>query len=345
MSTGFGYGDIRRGLEDAFAWSRAADFVDFDVYPYFYPVSQNVRMLQAHWCFAVQRAIAGHLGKPAGFYVELDDRNYPFQVNPVEASAECAWMAIGQGCRYLNSFINVVCRTGSGARPERWNHLGRELRKIRDAGPLLSHARKAPSPLALYFPYAQWMSGGRKFAPDYAYQLLLRAFGECDIAHEQIVAERGGFGPVKMLALVETDFLPPAATARIAAFVRDGGTLLCDDTASVPAELRDSPRVIHFTGNLGQQFRDAVETPNQKACADLLRYVRDTVAKAGLIPHARADNENVETDLLISDGFELLVAINHAPRPVETSVRLAGHSKPVRLRLGARNGTLLTLKH
>lgn len=341
MCPGFGYADTRRGVEDPFAWSHAADFVDFDVYPYFYPVSQNVRMLQAHWCFGVQRVITEHLGKPAGFYVELDDRNYPFQINPVEASSECAWTAVSQGCRYLNSFIHVLCRTGSGARPERWDHLGRELRKIREAGPLLARARKAPSPLALYFPHAQWMSGGRKFAPAYSYQLLLRAFGECDIAHEQVAAERGGFGPVKMLALVETDFLPPAAVARLVSFVRGGGALLCDDTTTLPAELRDNPAVIRFAGSLEQQFQDAVETPNAKACADLLRRVREATAKAGLTSHARADNDNVETNLLTSEGIELLVAVNHAPRPVTTTVRLAGRSTPLRLRLEARNGTLV----
>lgn len=344
MGPGFGYGDARRDVEDAFAWSRPADFVDFDVYPYFYPVSQNIRMLQAHWCLAVQRTIAEHFSKPAGFYVELDDRNYPFQINPVEASSECAWTAIGQGCHYLNSFINVVARTGSGARPERWEHFGRELRKIRDAAPRLLHTRKAPSPLALYFPYAQWLSGGRKFAPDYAYQLLLRAFGECDIAHEQVVAERGGFGPVKMLALFETDWLPPAAAARIVAFVRNGGTVLCDDTSVLPAEIRDNPRVIHFAGNLGQQFSDAAEKPDAEATANLLRRVREATSKAGLTPHACADNEEVETDLLIGDGIELLVAINHATRPADTTVRLSGHSKPVHLSLTPRSGTLIEIK-
>lgn len=344
MSPGFGYADNRRGLEEPLAWARPADFLDFDVYPYFYPVSQNIRMLQAHFCFAVQRAIAEHLRKPAGFYVELDDRNYPFQINPAEASAECAWTAVGQGCHYLNSFINTGFGTGTGARPQRWEHLGRELSRIRDAGPMLLRTRKAAAPLALYFPHAQWMSGGRPFAPAYAYQLLLRAFGECDIAHEQIVAERGSFRPVKVLVLVETDYLPEVAVARLQAFVREGGWLLCDDTVGLPSEIRNHTRVMRFPGSLDQQFRDAVETPNPEARAALLGQVKGVLAKTGISPHAIADNEDVETNVLIGEGVELLVAVNHAAAPVDAAVRLASQREPLRLRLPARAGTLVQIK-
>ncbi|MCX6900961.1 MAG: hypothetical protein NT105_19985 [Verrucomicrobia bacterium] len=344
MSPGYGYADNRRGLEDVLGWSRAADYVDFDVYPYFYPVSQNIRMLQAHFCFAVQRAIAGHLGKPAGFYVELDDRNYPFQINPVEASSECAWTAISQGCHYLNSFINNAFGTGTGARPERWDHLGRELRKIREAGPTLLHTRKAPSPLALYFPHAQWMSGGRKFAPAYAYQLLLRAFGECDIAHEQIVAGRDGFEPVKVLAMVETDYLPKKAVARLAGFLRAGGWIVCDDTVKLPDELRDNPRLIRFSGSLEQRFHDAIETPDARTRADLLRQVRAALAKTGVTSHARANNEDVETSVLMGDKIELLVAVNHAAKPVTASVQLASRPQPLRISLPARSGALIPVE-
>ncbi|MFA7006094.1 MAG: hypothetical protein WC429_18765 [Verrucomicrobiia bacterium] len=344
MSPGYGYADNRRALEDVLGWSRAADYVDFDVYPYFYPVSQNIRMLQAHFCFAVQRAIAGHLGKPAGFYVELDDRNYPFQINPVEASGECAWTAISQGCHYLNSFINNAFGTGTGARPERWEHLGRELRKIRDAGPTLACTRKTPSPLALYFPHAQWMSRGRKFAPAYAYQLLLRAFGECDIAHEQIAAGRDGFGLVKVLVMVETDYLPKAAVVCLAGFLRAGGWIICDDTAKLPDELRDNPRLIRVHGSLEQRFHDAIETPDARARADLLRQVRAALAKIGITAHARADNDDVETSVLVGEGIELLVAVNHAAKPVTASVQLAGRREPLRISLPGRNGALIPIE-
>ena len=277
MSTAFGYYDNSLEVEDAYGWSKAADYMDFDVYPYFYPASQRIRMVTAHDCFAVQRVIAEHTGKPAGFYNELDDRNYPMQINPIDASAECAWTAVGQGCRYLNSFINVAFSTGSGARPERWDCLGRELKKIREAGSLLLRTRKAPSSVALYFPQTQWMSGGTKFAPAYAYQLFLRVFGECDIAHEQVIAERGTFGAVKVLVVVDTNCLPDTAAARLVAFVSSGGWLLCDETAKLPAGLSSNPRVIHFRGSLDQRYREAVERPDSEARAELMKQVGEAM--------------------------------------------------------------------
>lgn len=343
MSPGFGYSDPRSSLEDVLGWSRAADVIDFDVYPYFYPTSQNIRMLQAHFCFAVQRAVAEHLGKPAGFYVELDDRNYPFQVNPVEASAECAWTAVGQGCRYLNSFINTAFGTGTGARPERWDHLGRELVRIRAAGPDLARLHKAPAALALYFPAAQWFSGGARVAPHYTYQLLLRAFGECDIAHEQIALERGNFGSAKALVLVGTTVIPDPAVALLAGFLASGGFILCDETARLPAALEGQPRVIRLAGNLEKRFAEAAEGPVPAARAALMAEVRAALAQTGLQAEACADHEEVETDVLTGDGMTVLIAVNHAAAPVETAVRLRGRAEPLRLSLAARNGLLTRL--
>ena len=343
MSPGYGYADPRRTLEDVLNWSRPVDYIDFDVYPYFYPTSQKVRMLQAHFCFAVQRAVATHLGKPAGFYVELDDRNYPFQINPVEASAECAWTAVAQGCQYLNSFIHNAFGTGTDARPERWDALGRELVQIRAAGPDLRRVRKAPAELALYFPYAQWLSGGKPFAPHYTYQLLLRAFGECDIAHEQILLERGSLGPVKALAIVGTDLIPDAATTLLRAFLDGGGLILCDETAALPATLAENPRVVRLAGNLEQRFKDAAETPDPAARADLLAQMRAVLDQAGLIAHARADHEDVEASLLTGDGLSLLITVNHAATAVDTAVRLRDRAEPLRLSLPARSGRLTRL--
>jgi hypothetical protein len=189
MSTMAGSANIDRGQEDAYEWSRYADYMDFDVYPYFYPSSDKIRMVLAHWVFAVERAVAQQWKKPMGFYVELDDRNYPFQINPAKASSECAYTAIGQGCDYLNSFINTAFGTGTSARPERWEDCGREMRKIASVAPLLKMMRKPPAEVAVYFPHTQWYVQGRSYTPMYAYQLALRAFGECDVLHEKVLRD------------------------------------------------------------------------------------------------------------------------------------------------------------
>ncbi|MBU0610627.1 MAG: hypothetical protein KKI08_22275, partial [Armatimonadetes bacterium] len=134
MSTALGYGRGIRGQEDGLDWGRWADRMDFDVYPYFYPASQKIRMVQAAYCMAFMRSLAQHLKKSWGFYAELDDRNWPFQQNPKEATAECAYEALLHGCDYLNSFIHLPFATGCDARPERWAWTAQELHKVNALG-------------------------------------------------------------------------------------------------------------------------------------------------------------------------------------------------------------------
>jgi hypothetical protein len=102
---------------------------------------------------------------------------------------------------------------------------------------------------------------------------------------------------------------------------------------------------MRFEASLEQRYRDAVEKPDATARDGLLRQVREALARTGLTSRARADHEDVETDVLAGDGIELLVAVNHAATPVETSVRLAGRREALRISLPARNGALLKLDH
>ena len=364
LTYGPNFGVIRcseRYMVDPLGWSRAPDLIDFDDYPYFYPVSQNIRMLKSHWCHALQRAVAQHLDKPAGFYFELDDRNYPVQINPVEASAECAFTAVGQGCHYLNSFINRAFGTGVSSRPERWAHTGRELKKIRAVGPLLLKTRKAPSQLAVYFPHTQWYSSGKPVAQLYAYQLLMRAFGECDITHEQILRE-AGLGPVRALALLQVEIVPDDVAEMIVNFVKQGGVLLCDEAPSknergeacrLPAEMFKGESqwaigecrasrcsygkgtVWTFSQNLDDFFRDAVEKPVPEVRRGLLKAVRNLLDSEGLRTHVRASDPEVEVDLLLGTKQAIVVVINHRPDAASASVTVRD--------LGFKPGAVLEL--
>ena len=56
---------------------------------------------------------------------------------------------------------------------------------------------------------------------------LLRAFGECDVIHEEVARREDGFG-CKALALLQTDTVPDDVAKLIVRFVEDGGLLLCD---------------------------------------------------------------------------------------------------------------------
>lgn len=369
-SPAYGYGRPDRGLEDALEWSRCADRIDFDVYPYFYPASQVIRMVQVHYCFGLHRHFARFLGRPMGFYVELDDRNYPLQINPKEASAECAYTALGQGADYLNSFIHAAFGTGNDARPERWDHLGRALRQIRNLAPLLNRVDKAVAPIALFFPHTQWFATNRPFALAYAYQLVLRAFGECDFLHEKIARERG-MGDLRALLLLETEILPDDLAALIADFVRKGGLLLCDQVPTrnergepcrLPPDLFGGEarpfageltatigrygrgQTVLFSTKLDPAFRDAVEEPQPVVEEALRRAMHDLLFTAGLRPHAWATDPEFEANALVGRNCACLVVINHRPQRARTRVEVYDLGFPVCFLADLVSGTPLSFR-
>jgi len=340
--------DLLRSQEDLLWWAATADRIDFDVYPYFYPVSDKIVFLQAHFCMDLTRNVAQHLRKPWGFYVELDDRNYPLQINPVEASSECAVTAVAHGADYLNTFINRTFGTGTQSRPERWDHLGGTLKQIRAAGPLLNVAHTPPAALAFLFPYAHWQCSRTRWEPYYAHQLLLRAFGECDVVHEEIVRRQGRFA-CKALALLQTDYLPDDVAKLVADFVRGGGLLLCDripkfnakgEPCALPADLFAKPppagdgqltfarkpfgkgEAILFSSELDAAFAEAVKGEELKGRKRLRDLVRQLLFARGLRPRALADDPEVEIGCRLAKDTLVLTAVNHGRKEAETRVTL-----------------------
>jgi len=336
---GFG-GAALRTMEDVYTWSRPADLIDYDRYIYFYPTSQRVRYVLAHYANAMIRDVAQHLGKEWGHYTEIDDRNYPYQINPVEASSEHTYTAIAHGAHYINTFITRVFSTGCGARDERWADFGREAGKIRPIGPLLKRLDRPQSELALYFPYACYCTRiKRKHAPHYAHQLLTRAFGEADVAHELGVLE-AGFGGRKAIVLCDTDVLPDRAAELLNGFVRAGGLLICDHAprhnekgeacrlapelfkGRVRSELGElstvtttrcgKGRCLLLAHDLDTLYKDAVETPDPAGEKLLRDFVWSTLSEAGLKPFARPDDPDFEAGALAGEDTWLLVVINHA---------------------------------
>ena len=348
-SPAYGYArDLARSQEDLLWWSATADRNDFDVYPYFYPVSDKIVFLQAHFCMAQMRDVSRRLKKPWGFYVELDDRNYPVQINPVEASSECAMTAVAHGADYLNSFINRTFGTGNGARPARWDHLGKTLEQIRSAGPLLNVARPQRSRLALLLPYTHWQLSRRAWAPHYAYQLLLRSFGAADVVHEEVARREGGF-KCKALALLETDYLPDDIAVMIADFVEAGGILLCDRLprfnqtgapCKLPAELFAAPPVdekaelaaatkqvgkgqtVLYSRRLEEAYRAAVQGDDLDGRKALRAKINELLFAWGLRPSVLADDPEFDVGLRQAKNTVVLVAVNHHARETETGVTL-----------------------
>jgi hypothetical protein len=242
MSTALGYGRPLSGQEDGLDWGRQADRMDFDVYPYFYPASQKIRMVQAAWTMAYMRSLSQHLQKPWGFYIELDDRNWPFQQNPKEASAECAYEALLHGADYLNSFIHLPFATGCDSRPERWAWTAQELRKVNALGPLLTKLARQPAPVAFLYPTAQTFISDQPMPKPYAYACVSQGFGNVDVLPEEVALAAAGkgvppptpslkggeLGGYKALIMLGCDILHADMATMLEQWVRDGGVLVLD---------------------------------------------------------------------------------------------------------------------
>ncbi len=227
MHTSYGGCRPPASLDDAWRWAAPADRFDFDVYPYFYPTSQRLRFVQADWGLAASRVISRAASKPWGFYVELDDRNWPYQQNPAEASAECAFTAVAAGADYLNSFILTAFGTGTGGRPERWAKTGEAMRAIRRLGPLLCRSRRVAARVGVLWPETQALVNRGYEPPIYTRALLAQALGDCDVVHEDLLT-KGALEPLDALVITGVQHLRRDVFERLLAWVAAGGFLAVD---------------------------------------------------------------------------------------------------------------------
>ncbi|MFA6110956.1 MAG: glutamine amidotransferase [Candidatus Latescibacterota bacterium] len=248
---------------DGFAWTPYCDRFDWDVYPYIYPIWRGhleLRCPNLRYHFAGHRSLARYHGKPMGHWLDLSDRNVPHWVPPVRASSELLYTAIGQDAKLVRTFYNLTFGRNNGARRERWDDLGAELRKVGRCAAVLTQVHKVPARLAMLFPATDWALRHHTHAEDLppgtpaadfpvkwdeaplddsfpfagtpynAFELLLRAFGEADLIPEPMVVA-GGLQHHRALALWGTRYLGRQAAQAIVRFVHDGGLLLGDGIA------------------------------------------------------------------------------------------------------------------
>ena len=337
-------------FEDVPAWSNSGDFLDFDIYPYWYVESRILRFAKVHYGFAFMWAAAAHYDRPMGFYVELDERNQPFQVTPKEATGELAYTAIGEGCHYLNTFIYGTFRTGSMARPERWADGGDDLRAIGRTGPLIMASKRMPARAALYFPYDHWILSGERYFPSFAYELIRRSFGECDLLHQDI-ARVEGMAPYRIIALLGTHVLSEEDEARFLAFVEEGGVLLLDkmptqtpsgETLNRLSELAGSMperdmeerecgagKVVKLPSDLDLRYWRAVEGEDQALRQRIEWDMRSVFTRTDLRPAVWCDDPEFNASLLDAAGASVLVVVNHRPEQAAVLVRVHGAAHAV----------------
>lgn len=342
-SPGYGAGRALDGFEDAYRWTRPADRFDFDVYPYFYPTSDRLRFVQANWCFAASRTIARALGKPWGFYIELDDRNYPYQINPAEASAECAFTAVAAGADYLNSFIHQTFATGSGARPERWARCGEALRAIRRLGPLLVRAKRQPARVAVLLAETHQLVHNGWKPPLYSLALLGQAAGDADVLHEAAL-EHPVPPELRAIYILGADALSREAFERLTAWVAAGGELLLDHLPTIdergrplpwPPMPADQRRVNLGDGHVTQlleplepRLTRAVESGDdalwQQAVEELRTSLAQTLAGPSPVVTAQVLRNRLQTDVGVRTAGQsaMIIVVNHDPAPQEVEVEL-----------------------
>ena len=333
-------------FEDVLAWSNSGDLLDFDIYPYWYVESHKLRFAKVHYGFAFMWAVAAFHDRPMGFYVELDERNHPFQKIPKEATGELAYTAIGEGSHYLNTFIYGTFNTGTMARPERWEDGGEDLRAIAQAGSLIMASKRQPACAAIYFPYDHWILSRTRYYPTFAYELIRRSFGECDLLHQDVARERG-IAPYRIVALLGTDVLSEEDEERLLAFVQSGGVLLLDKVPAqtpsgegltrlaeaagrMPGEDLWEPveqpcgegKIVKFPPDLDGTYRRAVEEENRSLRHQIEWTMRETLSQVGLSPAASCDDPEFNASLLDADGASILVVVNHRPEEAAALVRV-----------------------
>jgi hypothetical protein len=361
MATGLGYNRPLRYQQDALDWSRHVSWADFDIYPYFYPKSQRLRMVQAGFGLAYMRDVARARGIPWGFYMELDDRNWPFQQNPAEATAECGFTAVAHGADYLNSFIHRLASTGCGARPARWAKAGEALRVIRRCGPLLSAMPAVRANVAFLFPNTHEMIENGYERPDYALALCRGGFGDVDIVNEEVLMENGRV-PYAALILLGARYLHSDAVALLKPWLLEGGVLVTDglpvltergdaidwgvslrewgaEAGDVETSLRfdwevleaGAGRILAIPSDLAALAESTVESPVlDPAAVRALRHRFRDLLDSCAAPNVRVEYEendnSVDTVTIGLRGNEegaMLIVVNHQPIPQRVTVYVA----------------------
>ncbi len=348
-SPGLGYGRGFTSREDTLNWSREAGMMDFDIYPYFYPSSQKVRMVGCDFGLSMMREYARHLGKPWGFYVELDDRNWPYQQNPPEASSECAWTAIAHGANYLNSFIHTGFGTGTSARPERWEIAGEAFRAIRRIGPLLNRMRAPKAPLAMIYPMGQAKAYDGSRPADYALECLRNGFGMTDAVCSEVLSGTDDIADRKCYVLLGCEILERSVAEKLTEFCAGGGRLILDKVPTTGTDGRPLDLPWSFEGaeahtlpglddctyqvagsvtmlgfDLNAAYREAIEQDQFGRAAALRRAVGVLLAGVPTLCFADDAAGQMEAGLRSCEDGAMVIAVNHLADENPATLRLNG---------------------
>lgn len=229
-------------IDDVFHWG--ADFTDmfvYDIYPYWNldfrfgePARlPKPRMAMLHYSFAQMRNLAYAYDKDLGFWVGTFNPAW-FSAYMDEGNRALYWgerelatTGVAHGANYLLTGYKIP------ADVKHWESLGEGLRLIQKAGGYLRSMKKVQARAAMLFPRTQYLQLQEEyFNVGLSHELFLRAFGECDILHEEQVTDATLNG-YDALVLFDVALLPEDVAAHIAAFVENGGLVIADCVPSL----------------------------------------------------------------------------------------------------------------
>ena len=301
---------------DDLKWFPYCDTFEFDCYNYMYAHfagAERAMFHQFHFAFARYRNLARYYKKQLGFFIQLDDRDFPHDIEPLRAPCEILYTAIGQDAKTFHLMYKPTFSNTFGLRQERWEVFGKELKRIRKASPLLKKLKKPDAAIAMFFPHTNWVINPqpKRLPPGYAgigfyhkeerpfnkwyptgytpynaYEFLFRYFGECDVVEERLVA-KDGVQSYRILALLDTEYIDEKAAFKIEEFVKNGGVLIVD---RVPCFNQNGEK-IDFLKNpafSSEPLFDGIE-------------IKTAHYGSGRVYLLTADLDRLYTDILVSD--------------------------------------------
>ena len=217
----------------------AGDFADifiYDIYPYTmfdyrygeYGKLPKPRMSQMHYTMAQMRNITTTYGKELAFWLGTYNEGWfrRYMNSEMEkqywGEREMAYTAIGNGCNYLITGINIPQEA------KHWDDLGKGMRAVQKIGSEILAAPKIKSRACFLFPRSQYVQMNEEyFNVGLTFELCLRAFGELDIIHEEQITNDKMNG-YDILIMADVKMLPADVAKNIEAFVQKRGIVIAD---------------------------------------------------------------------------------------------------------------------
>lgn len=177
---------------------------------------------------------------------------------------EAIFTALAHGCRGLDIFCYATGIWSPLAFPEKYEELGRTMRRISHYDVLLARSNKIRSEVAVLMPWASALISDERGYPfnawARAFNGINRSFGQADLLFEEQV-DAGELAKYKVLVVSGAEYLPVSQAEKIRRWVAQGGTLIASARTGHWNELQEEADVLQdVLGARGSQAMPGVHT-------------------------------------------------------------------------------------